>query len=133
MTEGQDILAKYEKGTYEGEFPTISAEDWELLKESFPKDDVKEMLAELFMQYPIPYADITEEDALLNESKAEVKSVETKKPVTIRPLGQLPTYLINQFLEPIDRNALQKAVNPKANGLMAEAQQLSQNKCCTIQ
>lgn len=63
MTNAEDILVKYEKGTYKGDYPTISSEDWELLKESFPKDVVKEMLAELFMQWPIPYADITEEDA----------------------------------------------------------------------
>ena len=56
MTNAEDILAKYEKGTYEGEFPTISSEDWETLKESYPKDQVKEMLADLFMKYPLPYA-----------------------------------------------------------------------------
>src|SRR6056300_1563865 len=56
MTNAEDILAKYEKGTYEGEFPTISPEDWETLKESYPKDQVKEMLADLFMKYPLPYA-----------------------------------------------------------------------------
>ena len=65
MTNGEDILAKYEKGTYEGEFPTISSEDWETLKESYPKDQVKEMLADLFMKYPLPYATdkYTKEDA----------------------------------------------------------------------
>ena len=34
MTNAEDILSKYEKGTYEGEYPTISPEDWETLKES---------------------------------------------------------------------------------------------------
>jgi len=56
MTNAEDILSKYEKGTYEGEYPTISPEDWETLKESYPKDQVKEMLADLFMKYPLPYA-----------------------------------------------------------------------------
>ena len=63
MTNGEDILSKYRKGTFVGEFPTISEHDFELLKETYPKDTVKEMMAELFMEYPIPYADITEEDA----------------------------------------------------------------------
>jgi len=63
MTNGEDLFAKYEKGTYEGEYPTILPEDWELIKETYPKDEVKEKLAEIFMRYPIPYADITEEDA----------------------------------------------------------------------
>ena len=63
MTSGEDLFAKYEKGTYEGEYPTILPEDWELIKETYPKDEVKEKLAEIFMRYPIPYADITEEDA----------------------------------------------------------------------
>lgn len=63
MTSGEDILSKYRKGVYDGEFPTIVEHDFELLKETYPKDEVKEMLADLFMEYPIPYADITEEDA----------------------------------------------------------------------
>jgi len=63
MTNGEDIFAKYRKGTYEGEYPTVTPEDWELIKETYPKDEVKEKLAEIFMEYPIPYADITEEDA----------------------------------------------------------------------
>jgi len=63
MTSGEDLFAKYEKGTYDGEYPTILPEDWELIKETYPKDEVKEKLAEIFMRYPIPYADITEEDA----------------------------------------------------------------------
>ena len=63
MTNGEDILAKYRKDIFEGDFPTISENDWETLKESYPKDQVKEMLAELFMEYPIPYAEISEENA----------------------------------------------------------------------
>lgn len=30
MTKGEDLFAKYEKGTYESEYPTILPEDWEL-------------------------------------------------------------------------------------------------------
>ena len=63
MTNGEDILAKYRKDIFEGDFPTISENDWETLKESYPKDQVKEMLADLFMEYPIPYAEISEENA----------------------------------------------------------------------
>ena len=47
MTNGEDILSKYRKGTFVGEFPTISEHDFELLKETYPKDTVKEMMAEL--------------------------------------------------------------------------------------
>ena len=63
MTSGEDRLSKYRKGVYDGEFPTIVEHDIELLKDTYPKDEVKEMLADLFMEYPIPYADITEEAA----------------------------------------------------------------------
>lgn len=63
MLEINDILEKYRKGTYEGRYPTISAEDFLLLKESYSQELVKEKLAELFQEYPIPYADITEQDA----------------------------------------------------------------------
>ena len=63
MTNGEDLFAKYERSIYDGEYPTILPEDWELIKETYPKDEVKERLAEIFMRYPIPYADITEDDA----------------------------------------------------------------------
>jgi len=56
MTNGEDLFAQYEKGTYEGEYPTILPHDWELIKETFPKDEVKERLADIFMRYPLPYA-----------------------------------------------------------------------------
>ena len=41
----------------------ISEEEWSYIKETFPKDEVKESLAELCMKYPLPYIDITEDDA----------------------------------------------------------------------
>jgi len=59
----ESILNKYKKGTYEGEYPTVSEEDFTLLKKNFDKLEVKEAFAELFMEYEIHYADITEEDA----------------------------------------------------------------------
>jgi len=60
MTNGEDLFSKYENLD---EFPLIDSESWNLIKETYPKDEVKERLAEIFMQYPIPYADITEEDS----------------------------------------------------------------------
>jgi len=60
MTNGEDLFSKYENLD---EFPLIDSESWNLIKETYPKDEVKERLAEIFMQYPIPYADITEDDA----------------------------------------------------------------------
>lgn len=41
----------------------ISADEWNHIKQTFNKDDVKETLAEICMDYPLPYADISEEDA----------------------------------------------------------------------
>ena len=52
----EDIFSKYERDNYEGEYPTISPEDWETIKETYPKDEVKEKLADIFMKYPLPYA-----------------------------------------------------------------------------
>ena len=59
MTNGEDLFSKYENLD---EFPLIDSESWNLIKETYPKDEVKERLAEIFMRYPIPYADITEDD-----------------------------------------------------------------------
>ena len=42
----------------------IGEEEWEYIKRTFDKDDVKESLAKVAMDYPIPYADISEEDSL---------------------------------------------------------------------
>jgi len=41
----------------------INEDQWTHIKETYPKDDVKEILAEILMEYEIPYADITEQDA----------------------------------------------------------------------
>jgi len=59
----ESIFKKYRRGTYLGEYPTIFEDEWQYIKETFPKDEVKEILAEIFMEYPIPYAEITEKDA----------------------------------------------------------------------
>ena len=41
----------------------ISNEEWEYIKKTFDREDVKESLAKVAGTYEIPYADITEEDA----------------------------------------------------------------------
>jgi len=64
-----NIFEKYRKGIYSGEYPTISEEEWALIRETYPKDEVKEKLAEIFMEYPIPYVNITENSALKDYMK----------------------------------------------------------------
>ena len=41
----------------------INQHEWDYIKETFDKDDVKESLAKVAMTYPLPYAEITENDA----------------------------------------------------------------------
>ena len=41
----------------------INAEQWQHIQSTFSKEDVCESLAKIAMDYPLPYADITEEDA----------------------------------------------------------------------
>jgi hypothetical protein len=41
----------------------IGEEEWEYIKQTFSVDDVKESMAVICMTYPIPYNDLTEEDA----------------------------------------------------------------------
>ena len=41
----------------------INEEEWNYIKETFPKDYVKDKLAQIAMTYPIPYAEIDIEDA----------------------------------------------------------------------
>ena len=41
----------------------INQHEWNYIKETFDKDDVKESLAKVAMTYPLPYAEITENDA----------------------------------------------------------------------
>ena len=49
MTNIDGIFKKYRKGIYEGEYPTIFEDEWEYIKENYPKDEVKEILAEIFI------------------------------------------------------------------------------------
>ena len=42
----------------------IPKAEWEYIQKEFNKDEVKEALADICMSYPIPYADISEADAL---------------------------------------------------------------------
>ena len=42
---------------------TISEEEFTYIKENFDKDFARERLAEVCMTYPLPYADISKEDA----------------------------------------------------------------------
>ena len=42
---------------------SIDEKEWEYIKETFDKDDVKESLAKVAMTYEIPYAEISENDA----------------------------------------------------------------------
>ena len=41
----------------------INQHEWNYIKETFDKDDVKESMAKVAMTYPMPYAEITESDA----------------------------------------------------------------------
>jgi len=41
----------------------IDEKDWEYIKETFDKEDVKESLATVAMTYPLPYPDLTEKKA----------------------------------------------------------------------
>ena len=64
MTEGQDIFEKYRRENFEGEYLYIGPDEWQEIKDSYPKDVVKEKLAEIAMTYPPPFVNITEEDAI---------------------------------------------------------------------
>lgn len=41
----------------------IPKEEWTYIKDTFDKEDVKETLGQVLMEYPIPYAELTEKDA----------------------------------------------------------------------
>ena len=47
----------------------IDEKEWEYIKETFDKEDVKESLAKVAMTYEIPYAEISEKDALKEYKK----------------------------------------------------------------
>ena len=41
----------------------INSQEWKHIKSTFDRDDVKDSLATICMEYPLPYADISEDDA----------------------------------------------------------------------
>jgi hypothetical protein len=47
----------------------ITKPQWSYIKETFPIDEVKEVLADLCMEYELPFADISESDALASYRK----------------------------------------------------------------
>ena len=51
----------------------ISADEWQYIKQTFSVDDIKESMATICMTYPIPYNDISEDDAYA--SYMQLKSV----------------------------------------------------------
>ena len=51
----------------------ISTDEWQYIKKTFSVDDIKESMATVCMTYPIPYNDISEEDAYT--SYMQLKSV----------------------------------------------------------
>jgi hypothetical protein len=63
MINGEDIFEKYKRGNFDGDYLFISPDEWQEIKDTYPVDVVKERLAEVCMTWPIPYADISEEDA----------------------------------------------------------------------
>jgi hypothetical protein len=63
MTNSDDIFEKYKRGNFNGDYLFISPQEWEEIKNTFPKEVVKQKLAEVAMTWPIPYADIAEDDA----------------------------------------------------------------------
>lgn len=56
-------LSYFDKFLNMSPYLKIDADEWEYIKKTFPIDDVKESLATVAMTYPIPYNEITEEDA----------------------------------------------------------------------
>jgi hypothetical protein len=66
MTNGEDIFEKYKRDSFEGDYLFISADEWQEIKETYPKDYVKERLAEVCMTYPLPYGtdSYTEQDCI---------------------------------------------------------------------
>lgn len=60
MTEIQKYFEKFKD--MEPYFE-INEEEWTYIKETFPKEEVKEVLADILMDYPLPTAEISEVDA----------------------------------------------------------------------
>ena len=68
MHSGEDYIQKFY-----GMKPylEINEEEWQTLKDMYPKDELKEKLADLCMTYPLPYQTekYSEEDCRLEISK----------------------------------------------------------------
>jgi len=47
----------------------IGEEEWTYIKDTFSKEEIKESLVEVLMEYPPPYADISEKDCLKDYQK----------------------------------------------------------------
>ncbi len=47
----------------------IGEEAWTYIKDTFSKEEIKESLVEVLMEYPPPYADISEKDCLKDYQK----------------------------------------------------------------
>ena len=47
----------------------IGEEEWTYIKENFSEEDIKESLVKILMEYPPPYADISEKDCLKDYQK----------------------------------------------------------------
>ncbi len=50
----------------------IKEEQWTYIKETFPKDEVKECLADILMDYELPTAELSELDAYKDFMKLKV-------------------------------------------------------------
>lgn len=58
-----EYFNKYRKGNFDGDYLFISPDEWSYITETFDTDEVKETLAEILMEYPLPLNDITKDDA----------------------------------------------------------------------
>ena len=60
----QDIREHFRQ--FRGMIPylEINEQQWEYIKNTYPKEDVREILAEVAMEYPLPLVEMTEDDAI---------------------------------------------------------------------
>ena len=47
----------------------IDEEEWTYIKETYTKEEIKENLVNILMEYPLPYMDISEKDCLKDYQK----------------------------------------------------------------
>lgn len=60
----KEYFEKYKRENFKGDYLQIPADEWSYIKDTFPKDDVKEALADVCMTWPMPLADISEDDVV---------------------------------------------------------------------